>query len=79
MITDYQKELLAAAATMDRELEEGFNIASIFIVAMGVGDDDTCDYIAEHYATLDHFTQDELDVIEQIKLEMAIGEPVGHA
>lgn len=77
MITEQQKQLLVEASK--RERYSPGSIASIFAVAMLMGDDDTCDYIANNYLTLDHFDSEDVELFTMVKISMAIGEPVGSA
>jgi hypothetical protein len=61
MLTALQKDLLARAAK--RKINEMGSINAIFYIALDMRDIDTCDYIVQHYLTAQHFTQDELQLI----------------
>lgn len=69
MITELQKTLLAAAAK--RNPEEIGSISYIFYVAIVVGDEDTVEYISKHYATAEHFSEEELARIAEVEAEVA--------
>ena len=70
MLTALQKNLLKRAAKRART--EMGSIFDIFGVALSMQDWDTCDYIAEHYATLQHFTQEQLDWLQQYRQAVAL-------
>jgi hypothetical protein len=61
VLTTLQKDMLARAAK--RKMHEMGSINAIFYVALDMRDIDTCDYIVQHYLTAQHFTQDELQLI----------------
>ena len=77
MIDPDIKLWLDDAATRPR-LSDG-SIAHVYAVSAITLELDICDYIAEHYATLEHFTQPMLDAISMLRLDRLIGEPVGSA
>lgn len=43
------------------------SIRSIFIVAADTGDEDTIDYILDHYLNETHFTRTDIDILIEAK------------
>ena len=70
MLTELQTTLLAAAAK--RKPEEIGSISYIFYVAIVVGDEETVEYISQHYATAEHFSEEELARIAEVEAEVAV-------
>lgn len=69
MISNMQKQMLQRAA--QREQGSMGSISMIFAIAMQMQDWDTCDYIAQHYASAQHFTSQQLEIVEGYKIAAA--------
>ena len=65
MLQQFQIEMLAAAAK-----QKGL-IAQIFVTALNMGDVDTVEYIIQHYATTQHFSQEQIAYFKVISEDIA--------
>jgi len=64
MISNFQKQLLAQAAT--RSIEHPGSIQNIFFTAASMGDEDTVMYIYANYFTAQHFEPEAMQHIQNV-------------